>query len=65
MKVAIYIEGSNTQLVLTPETVWEVAAMGGLKTGSYSVHRGSFYDCQGGWTKQGDKDDSVIIKFPT
>lgn len=77
MKTAIYIEDGVTQLVITPETKFEKAAIDTLRGNSIKceVHDGSFYDCRGGWVRQtayyGDSsyhhgghadDKSLIIK---
>lgn len=76
MKVAIYIEDGVTQLVLTPESEWEKSAtfkLVGEGERALTVHRGSFYHCRGGWTRQGDgfsgmsaygaiDDDSLILR---
>jgi hypothetical protein len=63
MKTAIYIEQGVTQLVLTPENQWERNALSSLKEGSVSFHRGSFYACQGGYNRQSDEDDSLMLRI--
>ena len=64
MKTAILIRGDITQLVLTPETAWETAALSDLKDGqTVEIKRGSFYFCKGGWEKEGSTDDSVLIRI--
>lgn len=63
MKIALVIEGDREQIVLTPETDHEKAVLGGLTNGSRIsyIKSGSYYRCQGGWTRQGDSDESTII----
>ena len=53
MKIALYIEDGLEQIVLTPETETEKGIVGKLHDGSreLSVFSGSFYACQGGWTR--------------
>lgn len=64
MKIAIYIENGITQLVLTPENDWEKQVIRCIEDGSQNVaiHRASFYECRGGWTRQGTGDDSLILR---
>lgn len=54
MKIALYIEDSLEQIVLTPESEMEQSILGKLHDGSrkLSIKRGSFYGCQGGWVRQ-------------
>lgn len=72
MKVAFYIADNIEQIVLTPETEHEKRMMDMLHNGQreFSIKRGSFYECQGGWLRQGSSfglhdadrsDDSTII----
>lgn len=64
MKIALYIENSAQQIVLTPENDTEkqlLAKMHG-KT-NFSIHKGSFYQCVGGWVRQGSDDTSTIIRL--
>lgn len=69
MKTAIYVENGITQLVLTPENPWEediTAKIGGLKSQtSVKIFRGSFYNCQGGWIRQGTTENSSLIVILT
>ncbi len=53
MKIALYIEDGLEQIVLTPETVTEKGIVGKLHDGSrdLTIAKGSFYACQGGWTR--------------
>lgn len=64
MKTAIYIQDGTTQLVLTPESAWEKSALGGIgKNGTPArIISGSFYECQGGWIRQGGGEESLIIR---
>lgn len=63
MQVAIYIAKGRTQLVLTPETEFEKSICGKVEQGyqAVKVYNGSFYNCQGGWTRHGSDDSSLII----
>jgi len=72
MKVAFYIEDGLEQIVLTPESDHEKRMMDLVHRGdrSFSIYRGTFYHCRGGWTRHGDSDglhdldrsdDSTII----
>lgn len=67
MKVAIYIEQGDVQLVLTPEGDYERNALKSfLEKGEYevSVKEGSFYECRGGhWrlTEWADASDKSLI----
>lgn len=52
MKTAIYIEDGLLQVVLTPETDQEKAILVMVEKKSLTrLYRGSFYGCQGGWTR--------------
>lgn len=64
MKAAIYIREGRTQVVLTPESDWEKNALTAIEEtpqGDLIIHRGSFYDCRGGWTREGSGDASLIF----
>lgn len=63
MKTAIYIEQGVTQLVLTPENEWEKSIIRNIRQGEnkVAIRRGSFYHCQGGWARQGNDDESLIL----
>jgi|UniRef100_A0A6H1ZAY9 hypothetical protein len=62
MKIALYIENGREQIVLTPDTDTEKAVLGKLHDGrEMSIYKGSFYQCQGGWTRHGSDDSSTII----
>lgn len=63
MKIALYIEDGLEQIVLTPQSDTEKGILGKLHDGSreMNIYRGSFYECQGGWNRQGGDDKSSII----
>lgn len=63
MKIALYIEAGLEQIVLTPEGETEKLILAKMhnKTRSMEVRNGSFYECRGGWMRQGLNDDSTII----
>lgn len=63
MKIALVIMDGLEQFVLTPETETEKTLVKALTKGNrdMSVHLGSFYECRGGWYRQGQNDDSAII----
>jgi len=56
MKVAIYIEDGVQQLVLTPQSKYEKNLLEMLRNkkviAKYFI--GSFYECKGGWYRQGE-----------
>lgn len=54
MKTAIYIEDGVVQLVITPESDFEKAAVKSFDGGRLEakVFAGAFYDCRGGWVRQ-------------
>ena len=64
VKTAIYIEDGNTQIVLTPDNDWEKTVLAAF-TGSaeIKISRGEFYECGGGWVRQGSDKESVILKL--
>lgn len=68
MKIALYIEDGLEQIVLTPESETEKGIIGKLSDGSrmLEIRRGSFYVCNGGWTRfngapQPKEDASTMI----
>ena len=67
MKTAIYIEDGVVQLVITPESEFEKNAVKSFqnKPLDIEVFDGSFYDCQGGWTRQSLENDvkSLIMRM--
>lgn len=56
MKTAIYIEDGVVQLVITPESEFEKAALRSFEREPIEakVFSGTFYDCRGGWVRQKD-----------
>ena len=60
MKTAIYMEDGVLQLVLTPESDFEKKALANFEPGEVRIENGSFYECQGGYHRQG-MDRSVIL----
>lgn len=64
MKIALYIEDGRDQIVLTPQSDTEKAILAKLHSAGIdmSIKKGSFYACQGGWTRQQlGVDESTII----
>jgi hypothetical protein len=63
MKIALYIENGLEQIVLTPETDTEKGIVGKLHDGSrtVSIKKGSFFECLGGYIRNGASDDSTMI----
>lgn len=77
MKTAIFIRDGKQQVVLTPETDFEKQSldlfpkdqpnhMGGERKeqpkGNVKFYRGEFYDCQGGFLREGKgKDDLILV----
>ena len=62
VKTAIYMTDKLTQLVLTPEYEFEKAVIKMLnKDRICKIHTGSFYECGGGWIRQGNDDCSLIV----
>lgn len=56
MKTAIYIEDGTVQLVITPESEFEKAALRSFETRPLEakVFAGTFYGCQGGWIRHAE-----------
>lgn len=63
MKTAIYFEDGFMQLVLTPNTDFEINAVKSYcnKTVTVKIMTGSFYECRGGWTRYEENHDSSMI----
>ncbi len=64
MKTYIYVEDGTTQIVLTPETDFEkhIVEDFDFEKSSIKTFKGNFSDCQGGWVRQYNNQDSIIIK---
>lgn len=67
MKIALYVDDGEQQIVLTPQNEVEATILNSLHDGKrvFSIHRGSFYKCNGGWTRHGEADTSTIIVLAT
>lgn len=66
MKVAMFIDKGISQFVLTPESDFEkhvVSEIENNRLRNLQVFRGAFYECRGGWVRQGSGDDSLILRF--
>ncbi|MCM8529026.1 MAG: hypothetical protein NE327_21060 [Lentisphaeraceae bacterium] len=64
MKSAIYIEDGLYQLVITPETEFEknvVSTMQNKGLLKAEINRGYFSECNGGYVRQFDKNQSIIL----
>jgi hypothetical protein len=63
MKIALYIEDGLEQIVLTPESDVEKGIVGKLRDRSrqLNIETGSFFECRGGFVRQGAGDESTII----
>lgn len=66
MKTAFYIEDGREQIVLTPESDWEKSVLRLIHNGdrAMTIKQGSFYECNGGWTRNystPQSDTSTII----
>ncbi len=68
MKIALYIEDGLEQIVLTPQGDVEKGILAKLHDGSraFSLKKGSFFTCLGGWTRYRDGDDesTMIVLLP-
>lgn len=67
MRIALYIDDGINQIVLTPESQTEKAILGKLHDEQHEllVMRGEFYECRGGWTRQGANGGSTILVLTT
>lgn len=62
MKTSIYIAEGKSQVVLTPETDYEKNTLSCFNDGSnIYIKRGSFYECHGGWLREGNDDESIML----
>lgn len=62
MKTSIVIQEGVKQIVLTPESEFEQGVVDSIKDGQVQVLHGQFYQCNGGWCREGDDDRSLIIR---
>ena len=63
MKTAIYFDGNDAQIVLTSENDWEKSVLKAFENSKASVFRGSFYEANGGYFRQGRNDESLMIRL--
>ena len=65
MKIALYIDEGVEQIVLTPETDTEKGIIGKLHDGTrdMAILKGEFYQCHGGWVRQGSSQKSTIVRL--
>lgn len=65
MKTTILSQDGNIQLVLTPETDFEKEVVNkyGKDFSKVNTYKGSFRDCQGGWTREYQYDESLILRI--
>jgi hypothetical protein len=65
MKIALLIVNQVKEIVLTPETEEEKAILKIFGTNvDTTIHKGGFYfsTCKGGWLRQFEHEESVIIQ---
>lgn len=67
MQIALFIKDGLEQIVLTPESDTEKSILGKMHDGSreMSIHKGSFYECRGGYVRESKNDESTIIALRT
>ena len=65
MKTAIYIVEGTVQIVLTSENDHELSAINLINNAGVklSTFLGSFYECKGGWYREGTDDKSLIVRL--
>lgn len=63
MKIALYIEDGLEQIVLTPQGKVEQDILAKLTDGQrvVEIKRGSFFECVGGYVRNGAGDSSTMI----
>lgn len=67
MKVILLMEEGRIQMVLNPETEFEkdifdkLQYKGDASLKNWKVHFGSYYACEGGWTRQSSDRDCMIF----
>lgn len=70
MKTQVLIAGDVSQIVLTPETDFERAALNSIDAGTNAtlLKRGVFSECQGGWLREFDerpnKESLIVVIKP-
>ena len=62
MKTTILLKENRFQFVLEPETEYDKQALKMMES-LPNCYRAKFYDCQGGWTRQTDTPDDLIMVF--
>lgn len=64
MKTAIYVEDGVKQIVLTPENDFEKEVVDDFQDENLTVRiiSGSFYNCNGGFVRHGQSDESIILR---
>lgn len=64
MKTAIYVEDGVKQIVLTPENDFEKEVVSDFHDENLTVRiiSGSFYNCNGGFVRHGQSDESIILR---
>lgn len=65
MKTAIYVEDGDLQIVLTGESEFEKKLISeyGNKITNVDMFYGEFYACMGGWNRQKEGQNSLILKI--
>ena len=61
MKLSLIQEDGYTQVVLTPENEWEKKALDAIPDSGFTMKRGEYYHCQGGWERQGSGKESLMF----
>lgn len=64
MKTVLYVADGVTQVIITPETDFEKEVVAKFENNELSVKIaiGSFYDCQGGWSRHSTTENSIILR---
>lgn len=77
MRLALFVKEGTTQFVLTADTDWEKKIVRDLSDRlvtyelgmpekreiAAKIMKGGFYECQGGWVREGHSEDSLIVRF--
>lgn len=61
MRIALYVNDNLQQIVITPENDGEKALLKFLEGKEVEVMWGSFYECKGGWVREGADANSAIL----